>query len=107
MADQPTYPRVIFYEGFGERDAVEMEKKGWYPVHVELENGNRYELTFFDPGRLGQGLAHDIQLGHPCFAELNLIIVPIVTVEAIQASVQFLGRIGFFDDLKPERKTGQ
>ncbi len=99
---QPKLPRVIFYDGFGELDALDIRDKGWATAHVELENGTRYTLNFYDPVRLGQELEDDLKLGRPCLVELNLMVVPEVTVEAIQRSAQFLWQIGFFDDLKPE-----
>ncbi len=105
MGERSVYPRVIIFdEDFDELRAFEMEQKGWATVHVELENGNRYRLNFYEPVRLGQELDDGIELGKPCFVELNLIVVPRVTVETIQQSVQYLLRIGFFDDLKPEQQ---
>ncbi len=101
MGDQSVYPRVIFYEGFDERY---WEPKGYFEAHVELGNGNHYELNFIVPWRLEEELKDEIQMGQPCHAELNLIVVPTVTVEAIQQSVQYLWRIGFFNDLKPEQQ---
>ena len=42
----------------------------------------------------------------PCFAEPGLIIVPEVTVQAIQDAVQFLRKQGFFAYLKTEQGEG-
>ena len=43
----------------------------------------------------------------PCFAEPGLIILPEVTVKAIEDAVQFLWKQGFFATLKAEQGEGQ
>ena len=96
------YPRLKLYEGFGERDIDEMPLKGWFSIDVVLEDGNEYTITFFDPIRLGQELAACVKSGQPCFAEENLIVVPEVTFEAVQRSIEYLWESGFFSTLKSE-----
>jgi hypothetical protein len=96
-------PRVIFPEGFDERTAFEAPLKGWLKAQVELEDGCRYAVYFSDPARLQQDVDEAVKRERPCFAEPGLIIVPEVTVEAIQEAVQFLWKQGFFASLKAEQ----
>ncbi len=102
MADKPIYPRVLFDD---EYDPRYWEQKGYFEAHVELENCNRYELNFIVPLRLEQELKYEIQRGEPCHAELNLIVVPRMTREAIEQSVQFLWQSGgYFDYIMSEQE---
>jgi hypothetical protein len=98
----PNSPRVIFPEGFDERVAFEANLKGWLSAQVELEDGACYAVYFSDPIRLQQDLEENVKLGKPCFAEPGLIVLPEVTVEAIQDAVQFLWEQGFFAHLKAD-----
>ncbi len=99
-------PRVIFPAGFDERAAFETPLKGWLKAQVELEDGGRYAVHFSDPIRLQQDVDEAVQHERPCFAEPGLIIVPEVTVQAIQDAVQFLWKQGFFASLKAEQGKG-
>jgi hypothetical protein len=96
-------PRVLWPAGFDERAVVETPLKGWLSATVELDDGCRYAVYFSDPIRLQQDLDEAIQHGKPCFAEPGLIIVPEVTVQAIQDTVQFLWKQGFFASLKADQ----
>jgi hypothetical protein len=101
-----SYPRVIFPEGFDERSAFETPLKGWLKAQVELENGRRYAVYFSDPIRLQHDVDEAVKSERPCFAEPGLIILPEVTVQAIQDAVQFLWTQGFFASLKAEQGEG-
>jgi|SRR5262245_5689612 len=93
---------VLFPEDFDERAEYEMRLKGWFGgVVVQLQNGSRFELTFFDPVRLQQELAGSARNDSPYFAEPNLVILPEVTTESIHKAVKGLVREKFFDHLKP------
>lgn len=96
-------PRVLFPAGFDERTALETSLKGWLGAQVEFDDGCRYAVYFSDPTRLQQDVDEALQHGRPCFAEPGLIVVPEVTVQAIQDAVQFLWKQGFFAFLR----TGQ
>jgi hypothetical protein len=98
--------RVIFPEGFDERAAFETPLKGWLKAQVELEDGGRYAVYFSDPIRLQQDVDEAVKHERPCFAEPGLIVVPEVTVQAIQDAVQFLSKQGFFASLKAEQSEG-
>jgi hypothetical protein len=96
-------PRILFPAGFDERAAVETPLKGWLSAQVELDDGCRYTVYFSDPIRLQQDVDDAVQHGRPCFAEPGLIIVPEVTVQAIQDAVQFLWKQGFFAFLQTDQ----
>ncbi|MDQ3927535.1 MAG: hypothetical protein M3328_00150 [Chloroflexota bacterium] len=95
-----TYPRIIFPDEFDERAEIEMPMKGWLRARVEIEKGRSYGVFFMDPVRLQQELTDLVGCGEPCFAEAGLIIVPDVTVAAIEKAVLFLWERGFFSQLK-------
>ncbi len=101
MTDKPTYPRIILPEGLGKR-IHEIECKEMFTALVELENGDRYTLTFYTPLRLKQDLDFNVEQGEPWLAELNVIVIPGVTLEAAQQCVQALWHKGFFKYLKPD-----
>lgn len=96
------YARIIFPSGFDDRAAFEMPMKGWVSAHVEVEDGVRYAVSFFDPVRLQQELEGDAKRGQPYFAEPGLIVLPEVTVAAIESAVQSLWQQRFFALLKAE-----
>lgn len=102
MKTQST-PQVFLPAGFDERATAETALKGWLSVQVELDDGGRYGLYFSDLMRLQQDVDEAAHQGKPCFAEPGLIIVPEVTVQAIQDAVQFLWKQGFFTTLKPDQ----
>ena len=99
-------PRIIFPEGFDERAAFETPLKGWLNAQIELEDGCRYAVYFSDPIRLQQDVDEAVKSAKPCFAEPGLIIVPEVTIQAIQDAVPFLWKQGFFASLKAEYGEG-
>ena len=96
-------PRVILPTGFDEQAAAETPLKGWLSAQVELDDGCRYAVYFSDPIRLQQDVDDAIHNGKPCFAEPGLIIVPEVTVQAVEDAIQFLWKQGFFASLKTEQ----
>ena len=87
-----------FEDGFGERDAFEALSRG-YRSHVwaELDDGSRYQLTFFDVTRLAQSLEVECKDGRPFFTEPGLIIVPEVTLAHMEAAARALAAEGFFE----------
>jgi hypothetical protein len=100
MMKATSHLRIIWPDDFDERAAFEMPFKGWLNTFVELDEGYRYSVHFTDPVRLQQDLDEDVNLGKPYFAEPGLIILPEVTVEAIESAVQRLWEQGFFAHLK-------
>jgi hypothetical protein len=95
-------PRIIFPEGFDERDQYEMALRGCLShAFVELENGERYAVNFIEPTRLAQDLTDYIESKIPCYAEPGLIVVPEVTLSSIQEAVNYLYDRDFFTQFKP------
>jgi hypothetical protein len=93
---------IQFPEGYDERLQYETPFKGYLDgVVVQLEDGSRYRLCFYDSVRLQQTLEDDIQAGRPYLAEPGLVVVPEVTTEAIRNAIQRLWQEGFFHHLKP------
>lgn len=97
------YPRVIFPKGFDERAAFETPLKGWLSAQVEAEDGLRYAVYFCDPVRLQQDLDEEVKTGRPFLAEPGLVVLPEVTVEAVESAAQLLWQQGFFARLQAER----
>jgi hypothetical protein len=98
----PGNVQVLWPADFDERARFELPFKGWLSVCVEMEDGHRYPLSVIDPTRLQQELEQSIGLGKPYFAEPGLIILPEVTVEAIEEAVQTLQKQGFFAYLRAD-----
>src|SRR5271166_6440283 len=93
---------IHFPDWFDDRAAWEAEDKGWLPgVTVELADGSRYPVFFYDPVRLSQDLEVDVSQGRPYAAEPGLIVLPQVTRAAIGEAVRQLVGTGFFDHLRP------
>jgi len=98
-------PRLILPENFDEQARFEIPFKGWLSAYVESEDGGRYPVYFSDPTRLQQDLEEELQLGKPYFAMPGLIILPEVTIEAIEEAVQLLWKQGFFAHLRVEQSA--
>ena len=96
------FRRLIFEEGFEERDEYETPLKGWRgDVLVELSDGTRYRLSFFDPVRLAQELDAEVESGNPFLAEPGLIVLQRVTRENMERAALELCKRGFFETLRP------
>jgi hypothetical protein len=107
MADAEHHPRLIFREPFDELTAWEALSKGWYSgVTVELPDGTRYVVFFYDSVRLAQDLEAECACGHPYLAEPGLIVVPEITEEAMRTAVRGLFEQGWFRHLRPLSETG-
>ena len=98
--------KIIFPEGFDERAASEMPDKGWLAAQMETKNGNRFRIYFSDPVRLQQNLEEEAKLGRPYFAAPGLVILPEVTVAAVQHAVQARWEQGFFAHLAADPSNG-
>lgn len=107
MMNATTCARVVFPNGFDERAASEVPSKGWLSAQVEMKDGSLYCLYFTDPVRLQQDLEENVQLGKPYLAEPGLIVLPEVTVEAVQEAVHVLCAEGFFDHLRAYQANGR
>jgi hypothetical protein len=66
MATNTTGFRIHFPDWYDERAEWEAEQKGWLPgVTVELADGSRYAVFFYEPVRRSQDLEADASGGVP------------------------------------------
>lgn len=101
--DHYTYPKLILPPNFDELAQIEINQKGWFDARVELGDGSQYELHFYDPVRFGQECTYAFGRGEPCYAETNIVVMPELTIEAIEKSIRSLwikNKKGFFSLLK-------
>ncbi len=91
-----------FPADFDDRAEFEMTPKGYLTGgSVELQDGRRYPVTFYDPVRLAQDVEASGTNGVPMLAEPGLVVIPEVTREAIERTITELIEVRFFDHLKP------
>ncbi len=91
-----------FPTDFDERAEFEMTLKGYLcDGFVELQDGRRFPVTFYDPVRLAQDVEASGSYGIPMLAEPGLVVIPKVTREAIERTIPELIEQRFFDHLKP------
>ena len=70
-------------------------------MDLEIDVGNvHYLATFFDPNRLAQEIADELADGSPAWTEVNLVVIPTVSRQAIEAAVDHLAKSDFAD-LRP------
>jgi hypothetical protein len=101
------YPRLVFEQPFDERLAYEVEQKGWCGIAlVEVPNGTRFRVFFYDPIRLAQDLETDLKSGEFCIAEPGMIVVPTVSREHMENAVRRLYEKGYFQSLVPTTEAG-
>ena len=106
MSPQPPRVKLVFLHPFDELAAHEARDRGYLSyVSVELEDGSRYPVVFYDPVRLRQDLEEVTKLGHPCVADPGMIVIPEVTMEHMSKAIAILAEEGFFSDLQRIRST--
>lgn len=95
--DSPIFAKLIFEHGIDEKDEFEARMRGYRShVWVELSDGTKHRVTFFDPVRLTQELEQETELGRPFVGEPGLIVVPEVTKEYMETAARTLASEGFF-----------
>jgi hypothetical protein len=93
---------IHFPADYDERDEVEMWSRGYFcDVTVELADGRRFPLYFYDPVRLRQTLEGDATRGRPYYTERGLVVLSEVTPEAIRRAIDGLFHDGYFESQKP------
>jgi hypothetical protein len=97
-------PRLVFPEGFTDRDAWEMERKGFVYAFLECEGGRRYPVMFIDPVRLAQDIEATLQSGQPYYYELGQVVVPEVTMPALTRIIPQLVEEGYLERHLPEHE---
>ena len=94
-------PKLLLCQPFDDRTAWEASSKGWYSgATVELPDGSRHPVFFYDPVRLAQDLQAEVGLGRPCLAEPAMIVVPDITEASMLAAVEYLYAQGWFEHLR-------
>jgi hypothetical protein len=95
---QRTLRRLIFDGGFSEQDEAEATLRGYRShVWVELSDGSRHPVTFYDVTRLSQTLKDDCAAGRPFFSERGLVILPMVTLANMENAARVLSSEGYFE----------
>lgn len=94
--------RLMFPEGFTDRDVWEMERKGFVYAFLECEDGRRYQVMFIDPVRLAQDVEATLQLGQPYYFEQSQVVVPEVTIPVLTRIIPQLVEEGFLEQRQPE-----
>ena len=95
------FVRLAFAGGWDARDDFEAPRKGWRDAHVELDDGSRYRVTFYDVVRLAQTLEDERRAGRAFLGEPGLIVLDEVTRSKMEDAAARLAREGFFDSLRP------
>jgi hypothetical protein len=102
------FPRLVFKYPFDEAAAYDAEARGYLAyVAVELDNGTRYPVVFYDPVRLQQDLEVETGEGRAFIAEPGMIVVPEVTLARMQDAIERLFQNGYFDSLRSEPQQGR
>jgi hypothetical protein len=99
--------QIAWPDGFDEF-AWEVQAKGYLREVVVTTHGRRYSLDFYDNVRLAQDVEEDLALQHIAVLT-NVIVVPLVTRQAIEAAVSAEeSRNGFagFVALNPDEEGG-
>ena len=98
-------PRLVFPDGFTERDEREMERKGFVYAFLECEDGCRYQVMFIDPVRLSQDIEATLRSGQPYYYEFGQVVVPEVTIPAITKIIPLLLDEGYLERHLPVRES--
>src|SRR5712691_2412425 len=93
-------PRLVFPEGFSERDEWEMERKGFVYAFLETGDGRRYPVMFIDAVRLAQDVEATLQSGQPYY-EFGQVVVPEVTVPVLTKIIPQLVEEGYLEQHVP------
>jgi len=81
--------------------ASEVESKGWFGEARLRLLGKQYRLNFYDPERLRQEIASELQRGNFYF-EPNLVVVPSLTRQNMEHAVRLLIESGTVSSLIAE-----
>lgn len=97
-------PRLVFPDGFTERDEWEMERKGFVYAFLECDDGCRYPVMFIDPVRLAQDVEGTLQSGQPYYYEVGQVVVPEVTLPTLTKVIPQLVEEGYLERPVPLRE---
>jgi hypothetical protein len=100
--------KLVFKHPFDEAAAYEAEARGYLGyAAVELSDGTRYPVVFYDPVRLQQDLEVEAGEGRAFIAEPGMIVIPEVTPGRMRDAIERLFQNGFFDALRSEPEQGR
>lgn len=89
--------KLVFDGGFDDLDAYNALGAGYRgAVVVELDDGSRHPVVFYDAVRLQQDLAEEAKLGTPFIADRGMIVLTEVSLDNMKAAVNHLRRAGYF-----------
>jgi hypothetical protein len=92
------FPKLHFDYEYDDRLAYEVRSRGHLGgVTVELAEGSRHPVFFYDAVRLAQDLEEESRLGRPFIAEKGMIVLNEITLETMTAAVTALVKQGFFE----------
>lgn len=95
----PRFAKLLFEHGLDERDEADARLRGFRShVWVELNDGSKHRVTFFDPIRLTQELEQEASMGRPFVCEPGLIVILEVTREYMETAARTLADEGFFSN---------
>jgi hypothetical protein len=95
-------PKVLFLESLTESYLGYMPSRGYASnVIVEIGDGQRFALSFFDYRTIRPELEAEERLGHPFFSQPAMVVLPEVTVQSIELAVDIAYRHRYFERLEP------
>jgi hypothetical protein len=101
-------PKLVFKHPFDEAAVDEAEAQGYLGyAAVELSDGTRNPVVFYDPVRLQQDLEVEAGEGRAFIAEPGMIVIPEVTPGRMQDAIERLFHNGFFDAPRSEPERGR
>src|ERR1051326_9178274 len=80
-------PRLVFPEGFTDRDEWEMERKGFVYAFLECADGCRYQDMFIDPDSLARDIDDSRQWCPRYYYKFAQLVSPAATIPVITKSL--------------------
>src|SRR5882724_7100193 len=102
MSEPSTATKLRFACDLSEQDFVEARTRGYLShVFVEIMGQRCYPVFFYDAVRLQQDLQESGKHGRPFVADPGMIVLPEITVEAMETVVERLYQEGYFEYFVP------
>ena len=99
--------RLVFAQGISEQTLFEAQSRGYLShVMVELDGSRVFAVFFYDAIRLQQDLQESAKHDRPFVADPGMIVLPELTLDAMESAVQRLCQEGYFEhlvELSPEQ----
>ena len=95
--EEESYPKLLFDFDYNERVASEARDRGSLGgTHVQLSDGSRHPVFFYDGECIPQELAALSRWNRPFIAEKGLIVLDEITLDKMLFAVRVLAKEGFF-----------